>query len=386
MKRFMHRLTQQNTMAARPGACTAFLRIIVALTAVIFNRCLFGNDTLNLQASSGVFGISGETVAFVDDIEYSTRYRTGETMFGASAAFRFFWKPADHLLLSVGAYGLRRFGDERFLARSLPLFRVQYESDRVIFVIGEIVSSDAHRLPDLLYRQEYCFDPGVEEGIQVRLRLPHFSQELWVAWDSLNTPSHREHFTAGSVSIISAAAGFSFPVFITAEHHGGELYTIPDQPVQERFGGATGASVSHVVQSGIRRVFGQLLIAGSAYRLRSEERQSGHGYGVIAKAGISPLGFDCSLLWFKGNNLIMPLGDPVFRSNRPVFSLEIAKTYAANSLFSASGGIRFETADPGTRYFSNPQYRWWIIMRGGFNHIIKKQDFVSGLSSTHCPF
>jgi hypothetical protein len=366
MKRFFLRPTRQNTMAARLGACAAFLRLTGVLYAVIFNGHLFGNDTSCLPACTKVFGISGETALYIDNIEYSTRYRTGETMFGASAACRFFWKPSEHMRFAAGVFCLRRFGDERFLARSLPLFCAQYESDRVLFVIGELFSSDAHQLPDLLYRQEYSFDPGIEEGIQMRLRMRHFSQELWVAWDSLNTPSHREHFTAGSVSIISVA-DFSFPVFITAEHHGGELYDIPGQPVQERFGGAAGVSASHRVQSGLNRVFGQLLITGSVYRVRSEVQGTGRGYGIISKAGVSPLGFDCSLQLFKGNNLVMPLGDPVFRSNQPFFSLEIAKTYVSNDLLSATGGIRFETVNTGN--FSNPRYRFWVIVRGGFNHI-----------------
>ncbi len=346
------------------------LRFMLLLTGVLI-ACPYALAETQ-HSTNGAFGVSGETVAFVDNIEYSTRYRTGETMFGASAAFRLFWQPSEHTLFAFGAYGLRRFGDERFLARKLPLFRAQYESGGVSFVIGELVSADAHELPDFMFRQEYCFDPGIEEGIQARLRLRYFTENCWVAWDSINTPAHREHFTAGSVSIISIA-NFSFPVFITAEHHGGELYNIPGQPVQERFGGATGVIASHQIQSGLKRVFGQLLIAGSAYRVRSEEHESGQGYGVIGKTGISPFGFDCSLQWFKGHNLIMPLGDLVFRTNRPLFSLEIAKMYKANNFLSASGGIRFETADVRVdRYFKNPRYRWWIVLRGGFNRIMGK--------------
>ena len=97
MKRFVLRPTRQNTMAASLGACAAFLRLLGVFSAVIFNGNLFGNDTQNLPACTGVFGISGETVAFLDNIEYSTGYRTGETMFGASAAFRFFLIPIHSL-------------------------------------------------------------------------------------------------------------------------------------------------------------------------------------------------------------------------------------------------------------------------------------------------
>jgi hypothetical protein len=326
----------------------------------------------NSAAVKGTLGVSGDVAAFVDDIEYSTRYRTGETIFGASAALRFFYVPSEHTLFAVGVHGLRRFGDERFFTRALPLFRAQYESEKTSFIIGDLVSAEAHGLPDVMYRQEYRFDPGIEEGIQVRVRLRHFSEDLWVAWDSLNTRAHREHFTAGSSAVFSFA-DFTCPVFLTADHTGGELYDIPGQPVQEHFGGATGITVSYPQRFWIKRFFGQIFVIGSSYRVRSGRGEAGEGYGFISKAGISPLGFDCSLQWIKGHDLLLPSGDPVYRFNRPVFSFEVARSYSADDRVSVSGGIRFETLTASCNgYFRNPQYRWWIALRSGFERRLGK--------------
>jgi hypothetical protein len=343
-----------------------YLRIIVSLAIVIFYHPVSGADVSIPSTVKMEFGVSGDARTFLDNIEYSTSYQTGETIFGASAAFRFFFQPSIHTRFAFGVYGLRRFGDEDFLTRTLPLFRAQYESEKTSLILGELISSDAHGLPDIVYRQEYRFDPGIEEGIQVRVRLKQFNEDLWVEWDSLNTPTQREHFTAGSAAVFSVAQ-YTFPFFLTVSHTGGELYDIPGKPVQEHFGGATGITVSYPLDAGIRRVFGQVLVAGSSYRVRSERNITGQGYGIISKAGISPFGFDCSLQWFKGHGLLMPVGDPAYRSNRPIFALEIARSYSSKEHVSISGGLRFETVDASLDgYFRSPQYRFWIAFCGGF--------------------
>ena len=154
-----------------------YLRIIVLLAIVLFNHPVSGADVSTPSAADVTFGVSGDVRTFLDNIEYSTSYQTGETIFGASAAFRFFFEPSVHTRFAFGVYGLRLFGDENFLTRTLPLFRAQYESERVSFILGEIISSDAHGLPDIAYRQEFRFDPGIEEGIQVRVRLKHFKED-----------------------------------------------------------------------------------------------------------------------------------------------------------------------------------------------------------------
>ncbi|MGA2507250.1 MAG: hypothetical protein ABSF80_07225 [Chitinispirillaceae bacterium] len=349
-----------------------YLRIIVLLAIVLFNRPVSGADVSTPSAPDVTFGVSGDVRTFLDNIEYSTSYQTGETIFGASAAFRFFFKPSVHTQFAFGVYGLRLFGDESFFTRTLPLFRAQYESERVSFILGEIISCDAHGLPDIAYRQEFRFDPGIEEGIQVRVRLKHFKEDLWVAWDSLNTPAQREHFTAGSAAFFSIAH-CTFPFLLTVNHTGGELYDIQEQPVQEHFGGVTGVTVDFPLDAGIRRVFGEILIAGSAYRVRSTGNEAGQGYGIAGKAGISPLGFDCSLQWFKGHDLLMPVGDPVYQTNRPVFALEMARNYSVNDQVSLTGGLRFETVETSfSSYIRSPQYRFWIALCGGFERKFEK--------------
>ena len=291
-------------------------------------------------------------------------------MFGASAVFRFFYEPSERLQFAAGVYGLRRFGDERFFSRALPLFRARYVTEKLAFILGELVADSSHGLPNVLYRQEYCFDPGIEEGIQVRARTGRLSADLWVDWDSLNTPENREHFIAGLVSKVSFD-NISFPLYVTAVHSGGELYEIPGQPVEERLGAAAGIAVDCPVNAAVRRaigrVFGQLLAVGSAYRVRVGQGETGSGSGILCRAGISPFDFDVSALWFKGRDFLAPTGDPLFRSNRPVYAFEAARNFSMNGRVAVSGGIRFETEGCSFKsYFSNPRYRWWISMRGGF--------------------
>jgi hypothetical protein len=355
---------KQNTMVTYPG-----MNALLAILTVIMPLCASSLDT---STTKNIFGISGEATAFLDNIEYSTRFQTGETMFGASARLRFFYAPAAKLRFSFGAFGLRRFGDDRFLTRKLPLFRAEYHSERLLFVIGELVSADAHGLPDMLYRQEYRFDPGVEEGVQVRVKTAHVTADLWASWDSLNTPLQREHFTAGSAFAVSIKKSISFPLFLTIDHTGGEQYDIPGRPVQERFCGAAGVSADVPLASALQRVFGQALIAASSFRVRSDTAATGSGYGVIGKAGISPFGFDCSLQWFKGKNLRTPMGNPIYRTNQPIYSFEISRSYNPNKQARIDGGLRIEKIETDYKGFlEKPQYRFWIVMQGGFEKKFK---------------
>jgi hypothetical protein len=336
----------------------ACLRFIIAAAA-----CCAGHAAAGSECPAG---ISGDVLAYVDNIEYSTRYRTGETLFGASAVVRYYYEPSERLRFAAGVYGLRRFGDERFFSRAMPVFRARYVSDNLSFILGELVSADAHGLPDVLYRQEYRYDPGIEEGIQFMGRRGCFSTDMWVSWDSLNTPAHREHFIAGSASRFSFN-GFSFPLLIVADHTGGEGFDVLGQPVQEHVGVAAGIDAAHPVGSMVRRVFGQVLALGSTYRVRSGNGEAGRGYGIMCKAGISPFGFDCSAQMFRSRDLFIPTGDPLFRSDKPVYAFETAREILLKGGVSVRGGLRFETEGCSLKsYFKNPKYRWWISMNSGF--------------------
>ena len=326
----------------------------------------FAADPQMGSADDAPFSISGATTAYIDNIEYSTPTRTGETFFGASARLRLFFKPTEHTLFEAGGYGLRRFGDGKFFSLTVPILRAEYYTDRISFILGEIVTTGNHAMPNLMFRQEYALDPGIEEGFQFKARYGQFNGEIWGAWDSLDSPKQREHFHTG-VTLSLAARQYVFPLYLTAEHTGGELYSSAE-PVQERFGGATGVSFRVALDNVLRSAFGQILAAGSSSRIRTVEAEIGNGAGVFAKAGVSPFGFDCSLQWFKGHNLYLSLGDPVFQTNRPFYALEISRTYTLKDVLNITGGWRFETPEVTSlsQYLKNPRYRFWLALTGEF--------------------
>ncbi|MBN1128708.1 MAG: hypothetical protein JXA71_06960, partial [Chitinispirillaceae bacterium] len=139
-------------------------------------------------------GIASETAVFLENIEYNNSYRKGETVFGALEKGRFIFRPVHSADVAIGICALRRFGDERFLSRAIPLLRVRLFMPNWSFALGEIDAQDCHGLPDLLYRRERRYDPGTEEGAQFRIQTARTAIDLWVHWDSLNSPLHRERF------------------------------------------------------------------------------------------------------------------------------------------------------------------------------------------------
>ncbi|MGA3051551.1 MAG: hypothetical protein ABSE00_06505 [Chitinispirillaceae bacterium] len=350
---------QQNTILT--GLLFTGLTLLLLATPVLSRE-----DSTSLQSSQAALGIDGEALTYIDNIEYNTPQRAGETFFGSSASARFFYRPVPQMLFEAGVYGLRRFGDTQFLSLAMPFIRAQFTSEIMMFTMGSLSTFDAHLLPNLLYRQEYRFDPGLEEGMQLDMYGRHVNWELWAAWDSLDLQNQREHFTAGSATSISFS-DFSFPLYLTADHTGGMLYT-SEVPVQEHFGGASGVEFNIPVHAGVRAVFGQVLFAGSDYRIRTGNGETGQGDGIFAKVGISPGGFDCSLQLFRGHDLEMPLGDPIFESNIPYYALEISRSYTINNHLQALGGWRFETPDVTTlsEWINWPCYRFWLALRGEF--------------------
>ncbi len=350
---------QQNTIMT---ALLFTVPVLLALAVPVLSCA----DSASLRSSLATLGFDGEALTYIDNIEYTTAERTGETFFGGSGSVRLFYRPLPRMLFEIGAYGLRRFGGDRFLSLSMPFVRAQFTSGIMSFAMGSISTSDGHQLPDLLYRQEYRFDPGLEEGIQLAVHGRHVNGEIWGVWDSLDLPTEREHFSAGGAVTISTGC-FSFPFYLTADHTGGELFN-SGEPVQEHFGAATGIGFDLPVGAGVGAVFGQVLLAGSDYRIRTGNGETGQGDGFFAKAGISPGGFDCSLQLFRGHDLDMPLGDPIFQSNIPYYALELSRSYAIDDHFEALGGWRFETPDITSlsQYFSAPRYRFWLALRGEF--------------------
>ena len=327
----------------------------------------FAESSRGDSTTAGKLGISGECLGYLDNIEYSMPTRTGETYFGGSARLRLFYEPAPRLFFSAGFYGLRRFGDnDNFFSLARPVFRAQYSTDQLSFMIGDLPVADGHGMPNLLFRQEYRFDPGVQEGLQLDLHLKHFDWEIWGAWDSLDSPEHREHFEAASTATVKAGH-FSVPLYLSAEHTGGELYNVGG-PVQERFGGAAGVDFRIPLDNGLRAIFAELLLPASFYRIRLGSGETGRGSGVFTKLGVSPGGFDCSLQYFRGNNLFLPLGDPVFQSNLPYYALEISRDCKIDKRLEVTGGWRWESAGATSvqQWLNAPRYRFWIGLRGEF--------------------
>ncbi|MBN1131371.1 MAG: hypothetical protein JXA71_20460, partial [Chitinispirillaceae bacterium] len=164
-----------------------------------------------------------------------------------------------------------------------------------------------------------------------------------------------------------------FPLLATAVHSGGERYDT-GLPVENRFGGGGGMTVDRSVPGFFSRFSFSLMALGSARQVRDTAFRSMSGFGLLARIGITPGDFDCSATCFKGRNIDMPVGNPVYRSNRPLYVLEVSRKYRQGETFSAEGGVRLEIVESSMRSFcSNPQHRWWVALQGNFSHFFGRR-------------
>lgn len=345
-----------------------FLLIIIGQAALhsafSMNSGIIGNHDY--------FGVSGTMLSYVDNLEYKNQFRVGETLLGAWAKIRLYYKPDSNWIFSAGVYGNRQFGDSRFFSDYNPLFYAGFSSNGYSFGIGEINYQSFH-LPDLLFKSETYLIKGNDEGLKFSINKQYLENDTWISWYGLNTPEQREHFAFGDVSILRFKSVF-IPVMALADHHGGQLYDPSDDPVRENYNGAAGIGCNFSYVTFLRGISGRIMMFGSLYRNREDKGGFSQGWGALNDLTLIFRFVDIGLQWYKGENFISQLGNPVYKTNHPMYCLQFSKKLDVNKFVALDAGLRFENfeTDGFREYLKNPQYRWWISFRGQFDKPFRK--------------
>lgn len=292
--------------------------------ATLLSLVLLGGAPAPLAAQPGVV-LTADVLLYGDNTEFRNPFREGETIFGSAirAGAEIELSPA--ATLRLGALGSLRFGSEDAFEIVRPVVALDLRRGGSTFVIGTFAPPDLlnvsgpdlagpHRLLPPFQRETLTFDRPHEAGLMWRLDWRRLRHEMWVNWQRLNTPAHRERFDSGAAASIRLTGTLLLPMHLHFVHEGGQLHA--SGPVADSAAFATGLALTRTVHEQTR-VSLELLGAASRYvpdRERPEASRSGAAF--FTRAAIARGAWRGHLIVWRGDDFVKVEGDPNYQAIR----------------------------------------------------------------------
>ncbi len=276
-----------------------------------------------LRAQPGVV-LTSDVLLYGDNTEFRNPFREGETIFGAAVRVAAEIELASAVTLRLGAFGNVRFGsDDAFeLVRPVVALAVGYGAST--FTIGTLPAPDLlrrrgpdragpHALLPAIQRETLSFDRPHEAGLMWTVDASRLQSELWVNWQRLNTPAHRERFDAGGAASLRLPGAIAVPVQLHVVHEGGQQFA--SGPVADSLAVATGAAVG--AKAAAMTVSIEVLGAAARYVPdRSRPEASRSGAALFVRGAVERGAWRGHLIVWRGDDYIKVEGDPNYQSLR----------------------------------------------------------------------
>ena len=249
-----------------------------------------------------------EFLFYVDNTEFFTPYRTGETILGSYFKSCFELGLGDHTRIRAGVFGDHRSGDTKFLDPVKPILAFQWQNDHSQVVLGTLEPRDRHGYLEPLEVTTLEFTRPLEYGGQWVENQDRFHIDAYLNWQHLNTESSREIIDSGFVTWWKASRIARIEGQFHILHHGGQLHDIG--PVTNNIVGGPGVRVEDDLgklgKSSISVFY--LLSRGPVDMNLGGTPLNGNG--VYVRASVEPLRLvELALIVWRGNNFISQEGD-----------------------------------------------------------------------------
>lgn len=276
----------------------------------------FAQDSLTVRADVLFYG---------DNTEFRNPFREGETIFGASARVTLAAALGEQVELSLGVTGNQRFGSDDAFEQVRPVIALTLSGRGSAFTFGTFAPhvhaaapgpdlNGPHALLPPLQRETLAFDRPYEAGFQWRFTRPALRHDLWLNWQRVNTPEHRERFDAGANGRLRLRGPLALPFQMHIVHEGGQLFR--SGPVADSLALAAGLEVkgatAHLDSAAIE-AFG---VASRFVPDRAEDGRDQDGGGFFARASGERAGWRGHLVVWRGKAFITDEGDPNYLSIR----------------------------------------------------------------------
>jgi hypothetical protein len=196
-----------------------------------------------------------------------------------------------------------------------------------------------------------------------RLAAPRLQHEMWVNWQRLNTPAHRERFDAGVAASMHVTGALSVPVQLHVVHEGGQQFAAG--PVADSLVFATGAAVGAKAGEAVE-VSIEVLGAASRYVPdRSRPNASRSGAALFVRGAIVHGPWRGHVIAWRGDDFIKVEGDPNYQAMRRDGSRwRGVRDYAEAGLarsFHPAPGVRLEASARAHRTETFYEYSFRVL-------------------------
>ncbi len=324
--------------------------------------------------------LAADVLFYGDNTEFRNPFREGETLFGAAPRLSAALALGERASLEIGAFANLRFGSERASEFTRPIVALRLTSGASTFVFGTLDPpriidppgpdrTGPHGLLPPIQRETLAFERPYEAGLQWTTRHARIRNDMWLSWQALNTPEHRERFNAGANTAWLAADGVTIPLQFHIVHHGGQQFA--SGPVADSYAAAGGAAVDWPINDANFRL--ELLgLLSRHVPDRDRPARSRTGRGVFTRGALEGHGWRGHLLFWRGKDFVKEEGDPnylsllrsgvYYRGVRDYAEMGVARTFAP------APGVRVEASARLHRVERHYEYSFRIVSRAIWRH------------------
>ena len=279
--------------------------------------------------------VAADAVFYGDNTEFRNDFREGETIFGTAARGALRVDLGDRVTLSAGIFGNQRFGSESSFELIRPVLSMSVKGRRSTFVFGTLDTprvarppgpdrTGPHGLLPPLQRETLAFERSHEAGLQWLFNGARLQHDLWLQWQRLNTPAHRERLDGGARMQWRFTDWLAAPIQTHIVHEGGQLYAVG--PVRDSFAMASGVVLgSRREVRGVPSSVSSTDVRGSVELLglwshyvpdRQQPERTKDGAAFFGRAALEWPVWRVHLLVWRGDDFMKDEGDPNYQSLR----------------------------------------------------------------------
>jgi len=337
---------------------------LAALLPLVAGRAVCAQEKVTLGSDLLLYG---------DNTEFRNPFREGETIFGAAVRVFGDVELNPRVAITLGVFGNQRFGSDQAFEQVRPVIALTARGRRSAFTFGTLPvrAPDAplgpdrggpHQLLPPLQRETLTFERAYEAGLQWDFTGMRLAHSLWLDWQRLNTPEHRERFDAGGNARLMFAHDLSLPLQLHIVHEGGQLFSTGT--VNDSAAAAMGLAWERGSQIA-RWTFESYGLASRYAPDREHPERTRTGRALLARVAADRAGWRAHLLIWRGRDFIKDEGDPNYLSIRRSGRLyggtrDYAETGLARRFQLAPGAI-IEVAGRLHRIEKNYEYSYRVL-------------------------
>ena len=281
---------------------------------------------------------AADVIFYGDNTEFRNAFSEGETIFGVAARGEARIELGNGVRLAAGVDANQRFGSESAFELVRPVLALSVRGRRSTFIFGTLDTPRAgmppgpdrtgpHGLLPAIQRERLAFDRPFEAGLQWLFQGARLEHDIWLQWQRLNTPEHRERLDGGARLLWRVAPSLALPLQAHIVHEGGQLYDAG--PVRDSLALAAGVVLSRTAKaedSASQRSGGpQAATTGTLELLglwshhvpdRQQPQRTRDGAAFFGRAALEWRAWRTHLLMWRGDDYLKDEGDPNYQSVR----------------------------------------------------------------------